>query len=364
MCYINLKSEVCKKNLPNLIMDWRRNNLFSNSFLMCYGSALVFVISALLVTLPLWSLVKPLGSPLFLVAIMGSAWWSGFRSGLFATVLSGVTVDYIFISPEYQFVGNWDDILRLSVFVAEGVVLSWLIDTRRIATEKLEKSHEQLQDLSQHQQTLRETEQKRIALEIHDELGQSLTGMKMDVHWLKRQINQSADNLSENSIPDKLSELSQQIDSTISSVRRIATELRPAVLDDFGLIAAIEWQAQEFERKTDVPCLFKSNEEEFDLDAESSTAVFRIFQETLTNITRHANASTIKVSFETSNEQVLMRVEDNGKGIDLDKIKNKKSLGILGMHERARLIGGELNIFKRNSGGTTVELAIPKRGFN
>ncbi len=345
-------------------MDWRGNNFFSDSFLMRYGSALVFVVSALLVTLAIWSLVKPLGSPLFLAAIMISAWWGGFRSGLFATILSGIIVDYIFIAPEYRFVGNWDDILRLSVFIAEGIVLSWLIDTRRIATEKLEKSHEQLQDLSQHQQTLRETEQKRIALEIHDELGQSLTGIKMDVHWLKRQINQPTENLSESSVSDKLSELSKQIDSTISSVRRIATELRPAVLDDFGLIAAIEWQAQEFERKTEVPCIFKYNEENLDLDPESSTAVFRIFQETLTNITRHADASTIKVFFATSNDQFLMRVEDNGKGIDLDKIKNRKSLGILGMHERARLIGGELNIFKRKSGGTTVELAIPKGGFN
>lgn len=335
------------------------SKFLSNSTLLSLLVAVVFVVLALFITLLIWAFIQPLGSPLFLVAIVLSAWWSGLRAGIFATILSGLILDYYFISPQYQFAGNMDNIFRLIFFGAEGIVLSWLIDTRRVAAEELEDSREQLRALSLHQQNLREAEQKRIALEIHDELGQSLTGIKMGVHWLNRQINKPNGDSSKTSVSDKLNELLKMIDATVMSIRRIATELRPAVLDDFGLIAAIEWQAREFEKRTQIPCSLKSNVEHLDLNSETTIAVFRIFQETLTNIIRHAEASAVKVNFESTEEEIMMRVEDNGKGIDFSKMRNRTSLGILGMQERARLIGAGLKIFEGKKGGTTVELIIP-----
>jgi signal transduction histidine kinase len=334
--------------------------LFSNSFAIRYGVAFIFVLLALGITLLLWSLlVKPVSSPLFLGAIALSAWLFGFRPAVFASVLSGIFIDYFLVEPLHAFNGSREEILRLLLFVAEGAFLSWLISARKIAEQEIKNSREQLLALSLRQQTVREAEQKRISLEIHDELGQALTGMKMEVHWLKRQIYEQNLNGAPVSVTEKLTELSNQIDTTIGSVRRISTELRPAILDDFGLVAAIEWQAREFERKTTVSCHLNSEVENLALDTESTTAVFRIFQETLTNITRHADASVVKVNLRSLGERILMRVEDNGKGIDLTKLKNTASLGILGMRERTRLIGGELNIYCGDKGGTTVELAFP-----
>lgn len=336
-------------------MNWKK----FKSFLFRYGSAVLFVCVALLITNLVWALiVKPVGSPLFLGAIMLSAWLFGTRPGIFATIVAGFAIDYYLVTPFYEFTGSREEVLRLLLFVGEGTLLSWLISSRKIASEKIKSSQEQLLALSLHQQTMREAEQKRIALEIHDELGQALTGLKMDIHWLNRQISEAEGKVSKEMVSEKLGGILKMTDTTISSVRRIATELRPPVLDDFGLIAALEWQAREFERKTGVTCLFESDVEELNLNTESSTAVFRIFQETLTNITRHANASAVKVNFETLTDQIVMRVEDDGKGIDFDEIKNRKSLGLLGMNERARLIGGEIKIFNGVEGGTTVELKM------
>ena len=329
---------------------------YPDSALTRFGGALIIVIAALIVTFSVWFLVKPLGSPLFLGAIMLATWLFGFRAGVFATVLSGICVDFFFITPRFELAVTAADISRLTVFVAEGMMLSWLIDGRKIAAEKAEDSEQQLRELSLHQQTLREAEQKRIALEIHDELGQSLTGIKLGVHWLDKQIKETGENQSKLAV--KTDELLKSIDSTISTVRRIATDLRPSVLDDFGLVAAIEWQAHEFEKRTEMPCLFQTNIENIDLDSETATAIFRIFQETLTNIIKHAEASSVKVNFQASKNQILLRVEDNGKSFDLNAAKAKKSLGILGMRERARTIGGEFTISNNSGKGTTVELKI------
>ena len=341
-------------------MNSEQTKLFADSFLVRYGGAVILVLTSLGITLLMWSfLVKPVGSPLFLGAIALSAWLFGFRPGILASIIAGILIDYFLVNPLHDFSGSREEILRVFVFVAEGTFLCWMISARRIADEETKNSQKQLLALSLYQQNLREAEQKRISLEIHDELGQALTGMKMDVHWLKRLITDQREDKSPAAVTDKLTELSNLIDTTIVSVRRISTELRPAILDDFGLIAAIEWQAREFERKTDVPCLLKSDVEELDLDTESTTAVFRIFQETLTNITRHANASCVRVNLQMFGEEFLMRVEDNGKGIDFNKIKNGSSLGVLGMRERTRLIGGKLDIFEGDKGGTTVELIFP-----
>jgi signal transduction histidine kinase len=182
----------------------------------------------------------------------------------------------------------------------------------------------------------------------------------MAIHFLNVRITRSDPDLSETEVSEQLKGLSKVVDETIGTVRRIASELRPSILDDVGLVPAIEWQAQEFERKTKIRCLFQAETDDLDLGAEPNTAVFRIFQETLTNIARHADAKKVCVNLTTSNGTVTMRVDDDGKGIDLRKIRQTHSLGILGMQERSRLIGAKLDISGVPGGGTSIELRIPK----
>lgn len=327
-------------------------------FVVRYGTAVLFVGLALGLTLLIWMFVKPLASPLFLVAIMMTAWKRGLSAGIFATLLSGLILDYFFITPQYQLSGKFDDLIRLFIFTFEGIVLCRLITWRTDAAEEIRNSREQLQALSLREQTLREDERKRIALEIHDELGQALTGLKMEIHMLNRQIKDSC-HPSADSINDKIKDLLHLADSTILTVRRIATELRPPILDDLGLVAAIEWQSQEFERRTEIPCVLSTNVENIELDSAFATAVFRIFQETLTNIMRHAQANTVAVNLKKLDQKLVLRVEDDGKGIKTDNADGKRSLGILGMHERARLIGGELEVFNGSDNGTVILLTAP-----
>lgn len=328
------------------------------SFGLRYGTAVLFVGAALVLTLLIWEFIKPLASPLFLAAILITAWRRGLPAGVFATVLSGFIIDYFFISPQYQLSGNLDDIVRLIIFTLEGGVLCRLITWRTDAAEEIKNSREQLRELSLREQTSREEERRRIALEIHDQLGQALTGLKMEIHLLNRQIKDSCHPAAD-SINVLIKDLLRQTDDTILTVRRIATELRPPILDDLGLVAAVEWQAQEFARRTEISCVFSSNIENIELDSEFSTAVFRIFQETLTNIIRHAEANTIEVNLKKLNQKLILRVEDDGKGIQLDDTNANHSLGILGMRERARLIGGDLEIFNGAENGTVILLTAP-----
>ncbi|MGH7784610.1 MAG: DUF4118 domain-containing protein, partial [Candidatus Binatia bacterium] len=322
--------------------------------------ALLFVTAALAVTSGLWLIVdRPISSVLFLVAIVLSSWFCGFRAGIFATILSGLLLDYFFLSPIYEILSDRDEVVRFVLFMVEGTIISWLLDAQRIATEQISHSREQLQALSNHLQNVRESEQKRIALEIHDELGQALTGVKMGVHWLNRQIEEKNGDLKTVDISGKLNELLKTIDTTVSSIRRIATELRPSVLDDFGLIAAIEWQIQEFERMSGIPCDLRTDVGDGEIDPEISTAVFRIFQEALTNITRHAKASTVEIGLRIKNGDLLLTVVDDGVGLKSEELRNKRSLGILGMMERAKLVGGVVTLDPASDGGTKVELTVP-----
>lgn len=329
------------------------------SFGVHYGMAVLFVGTATGLNLLFWSFVKPLASPLFLVAIVVTAWRSGLRAGIFATLLSGIIIDYFFISPQYQLGGSFDNLARLSVFAFEGIILCWLVAWRTNAAEEIKNSRERLQALSLRQQTLREDERKRIALEIHDELGQALTGLKMEIHLLNRQIKEIDDSEKIREASHRIEDVMHLTDGAIQTVRRIATELRPPILDDLGLAAAIEWQAQEFGRRTGISCVLSSNVEAVEFNSEFSTAVFRIFQETLTNIIRHAGANTITVNLKKSDRRLILRVEDDGKGIEEGGAGGNGSLGILGMHERARLIGGELEVFNGTENGTVILLTAP-----
>jgi two-component system sensor histidine kinase UhpB len=233
------------------------------------------------------------------------------------------------------------------------------ITERKEAEETLKESREQLRSLAAHLQSIREEERMVMAREIHDELGQALTAIKMDLSWLNKRIPDE-----QNSIFKKTESMSELIDSTIQTVQRISAQLRPGLLDDIGLLAAIEWQADEFQKRTGISCELSVNSQDITLDSERSTAIFRIFQETLTNITRHANATKVRVSLVKKNMQLKLKIKDNGKGISEEKISDPKSLGLVGIQERVFFLGGDIEIKGTQGKGTTltVSIPLPKRG--
>ena len=240
----------------------------------------------------------------------------------------------------------------------DGQVIGIVEDFKNISGRKkseraLIQSHERLRELTSHLQAVREEERTLIAREIHDELGQALTALKMDVHWLRQRVSDEKQILI-----DKAGAMSGLIDSTVHSVRRICAELRPRLLDDFGLSAAIEWEAEEFAKRTDIECEIHSDSEDMPLSQEISTAIFRIFQEALTNIARHANATRVEITLKRKHGCVRLIVRDNGKGIDEQKIRNPKSFGIRGIRERVHHLCGKLDIHGSDN-GTTLEVVIP-----
>ena len=233
------------------------------------------------------------------------------------------------------------------------------VTERRHFEEKLLSSYEDLRALSAHLQSVREEERVRIAREIHDVLGQALTGLKMDVWWLIKRTSDSGKALERAALLNRFEAMSKLINDTIQSVRKLATELRPGILDDLGLVAAIEWQAKEFQARTGIMCHLSLPETDIPLGSEQSTAVFRIFQEILTNVARHASARNVEITMNRRKGDLVLEVEDDGRGIDENRISGAGSLGLLGMHERAMLFGGEVRIRRASVRGTIVTVRIP-----
>jgi PAS domain S-box-containing protein len=230
------------------------------------------------------------------------------------------------------------------------------IETRKRTEKALQESREQLRNLSQHLQHAREEERKRIAREVHDELGQALSVLKIDAKFLGDAIG-SAD-------PDLRSQaqaLADGLDSIVQMVRKICTELRPAILYHFGLAAAIEWQAKEIEKRAGLGCTLVLPTRDVALDHDLGTAVFRIFQEALTNVVRRSHATRVKVSLSVDNGVVVLRIKDNGKGVNEEDISSPRSLGISGMIERARFWNGRISFKGWPGKGTTVTLRVPAR---
>ncbi len=217
-----------------------------------------------------------------------------------------------------------------------------------------------LRNLSAHVQTALENDRTRIAREIHDDLGQSLTALKMDIAWIRRRAAATGATLTEE-ISEKLASMSSFTDGVIQRVRQISSELRPGVLDDLGLVAAIEWQAQAFEERTGTQCLVRSQDTELTLQRELSTAAFRIFQEALTNVARHAGAHRVDVSIMTRESELFIDIEDDGVGIPAERATNPTSLGLLGIRERAQRLNGDVLVVPTEPHGTRVSLRLPIR---
>lgn len=233
------------------------------------------------------------------------------------------------------------------------------VTDRRRAEEELKNSNIKLRHLSAYLQSVREEERKHIAREIHDELGQELTALKMQAAFLQKAITRLETASPKRELLELTTSLITMSDAAIKTVRRIATELRPDVLDKMGLIDALKWQAQEFQKRTGVPCTFTSRFDQWEFPDEIATALFRIFQEALTNVSRHAAATRVSAELALSDGWVELRVQDNGRGITQQEMENTSSLGLLGLTERAHLLGGTVAISGVQGAGTTIRVCVP-----
>src|ERR1044072_2952400 len=230
-----------------------------------------------------------------------------------------------------------------------------------VANDITEQKHaeEALRALSARLHSAREEEGTRIAREIHDELGGILTGLECDLEKIDKTLNSPGDSSHLFEIHNRINSMTGLIETTINTVRRIASELRPGVLDDLGLVPAVEWQIEQFQARSGLKCDWTNNASHIELTRERATAVFRILQEILTNVLRHAGAANLYVKLSRSNGYFEMEVRDDGHGITERQMRNSGSLGLLGMRERALLVGGEVRITGTEGGGTTVLVRVP-----
>lgn len=218
------------------------------------------------------------------------------------------------------------------------------------ASREFRKTTAQLRELSDHLLDIRETERKNIAREIHDELGQQLTILKMDISWLHQKLQKYEDP----TVLQKTGDTLQLLNETIKTVRRIATELRPSMLDDLGLIEAIEWHSKEFEKRSGIRITFQPGMPHVQVSNSIATSLFRIYQEALTNIARHAKAKNVFSNMQLHNDQLILTIKDDGTGFDMQTLGIKKTLGLLGMQERTHMMGGRFQINSKAGEGTTI----------
>ncbi len=255
-----------------------------------------------------------------------------------------------------------DDAQLLSIFatLAAGLVqaarqkntLELEAEKRKLAEQRLRAAHKRIRTMAAKLEIIREEERTVLARQIHDELGQILTSFKLDLSWLAK--NQQA-------ILEKSKDLLKLSDSTIESVQRISTELRPGVLDELGLIGAMELQAQEFQTRSGIECHTDLDADDEKLDRNMATALFRIFQEALTNVARHAQATQIDIDLNEEKGHLVLVVHDNGRGIDESQINSSKSIGLIGMRERAEVFGGKVEITGAPGKGTRLVARVPVR---
>jgi signal transduction histidine kinase len=246
---------------------------------------------------------------------------------------------------------------KVSVFVelhAVNAALHREIEEHRRTVQRLRESEENLRALAARLQSVREEEQIRIAREVHDGLGQALTGLKMDLTWLAGKLKADKQPLAE-----KVDSMFQLIDETVGSVRKIASGLRPELLEEAGLSAAIGWHARDFQQRTGIRCIVDVPPDSNGFDPERSTAVFRVFQEALTNVARHASATRVDVSMRIDATGLTLEVRDNGKGIAPAALRDPRSLGLLGMRERVLPFAGSVEIGAGRGRGTRVVVSVP-----
>jgi two-component system sensor histidine kinase UhpB len=236
--------------------------------------------------------------------------------------------------------------------LVEGIMIN--ISERKKAEEDLKQKNRELRELSSHLQNIREEERIQIARDIHDELGQQLTGLKMDVYALDKQIRSD-----DPAIKGKFTDILVLVEETVNSVRRIAAHLRPNILDDLGLVAALKWQSQEVETRFGIKINFVSDRPELDVPMGITTGLFRIYQEALTNAVRHANAHLIESSLKIADNRIFLEIKDDGKGIELNPAGKPKSFGLLGIKERVLVMEGQFELRSQPGQGTSLHISVP-----
>ena len=238
------------------------------------------------------------------------------------------------------------------IHTIEGIMIN--ITDRKKAEENLKKINLELHELSSHLQNIREEERIEIARDIHDELGQQLTGLKMDVYSLDKQIKSD-----DQAIRKKFSDILGLIEASVNSVRKIAAHLRPGILDDLGLVAALQWQSQEMQTKFGLNINFISDQSEIDALPAVSTGLFRIYQEALTNAVRHSNARVVDSSIRIVDDRIILEIRDDGKGIDMSTIAKRKTFGLLGIKERVYVMQGQYEFASEPGKGTSLHISVP-----
>jgi signal transduction histidine kinase len=269
-----------------------------------------------------------------------------------AVVLRWIHPDGHVVSAEHRRVPVYDSLGRL--IAVEGIARD--ITSVLESQQRLRDSETQMRQLAARVQTAREEERARVARELHDEVGQTLTALKLEIGRVQAEL--SADRMTP-TLVDRMQSLIGLSDIGLAIVKRIATNLRPPTLDHLGLAEAIHWEALTFKARTGIRCHLRANKRRSALAAEQRTALFRIFQEALTNIVRHAQASAVNVSLTERVQQVELRISDNGRGISDEQAANPRALGLIGMRERAALVGGEFRIVGRGGKGTVVTVLLP-----
>ena len=257
---------------------------------------------------------------------------------------------------------RWVELLASQVmFRGQPAVQAALVDIteRKQAEEKLHRSERRLRALAERLQTVREEDRIAVARELHDELGQNLTGLKMDLAWVVKRAKAAAELPAREKIVARLQSMGGLVETSMHTVYRIASNLRPGVLDDLGLVPAIEWLGNNFQQRSGTRCTVEADIGELELEPDCTTAVFRICQEALTNVARHANAARVEIELRKQPDGLFLHVRDDGRGISESQIEDTQSLGILGIRERAMLFGGQVTIVGRSGKGTTVTLQIP-----
>jgi signal transduction histidine kinase len=313
-----------------------------------------------------WSLDPILGNnlqrfPLFaLIAI--TVWSSGYRPAILAATLGYLTFDFFFVAPRHTFFseGTAKETSQAFAFFFTAAIIIGFGEALRVAkgraeklAEDLKRSQAELRELADVAARLREDEKRQIARELHDELAQSLSGLKMDIAWLREH------GPNEQTFIAKLSTAENLLDKTIAETRRIASDLRPTMLDDLGLIPAAEWLTQTFTERTGIPCELAIGSDPLAVPESHATAVYRILQESLTNVARHAQATRVDVSLAQIGNEIALTVRDNGIGYSTTEPRKTNSHGLIGMRERAYLLGGRMEIESAPGKGTAVQVRLP-----
>lgn len=236
--------------------------------------------------------------------------------------------------------------------------LRYAVERGRVENE-LRHSNEQLRALTGYLETAREEERTRIARELHDELGQKLTGFKMDVSWLSKRLAHPERIQDTGPLLAKTRVMAALIDETVAGLRTLISELRPAILDHLGLMAALEWQAEEFQQRTGIVCRFVTSLQELTVSSTEATAMFRIVQEALTNVVRHAQATTVTIRLDEEGKELRLAVEDDGRGIMEAAVTGRSSFGIVGLRERVALLKGRMTLRGSPGKGTTLTAYVP-----